>query len=209
MKTKYTLQRTVPLPLFSPIGFDRKLLVSFHKLMTAAALRKSPVGRANSYFAALIMLAVCGCEGGSFKQIPTTILPSPDIKMVQQKDQQHLQGSSLNADRQEAVVMNDRLLEVPECRNYTYEILGKLNNAAFTNCPVGTTFYLRLEIYQDGSIGNVAVNGWTNAIHVPLYIRDIKKSQFPKWPETMRNIVGKDYFIMWINTGMPNQPDLN
>ena len=161
------------------------------------------------FFSILISLVVCGCESWNNKRIPVTSLPSSSAETAQEKEQQHLQGGSLYADRQEASRMNARLNEVPECRKYILDILGNLNDSALTNCPVGTTFGLRLEIYQDGSIGNVTVDGWTNAVRTPLYIQAIRTSHFPKWPDTMRSIIGHDYFIMWIDTGMPYPPDLN
>ena len=156
--------------------------------------------------AILILLVVCGCKSRNNEQIPVTVLPSSSAEMAQQKDRQHLQGHSLYADRQAALRMNDRLNEVPVCGNYILKVLGNLDESAYTNCPVGTTFYLRIEIYQDGSIGNVAVDGWTNAVRMPLFIQAIKKSRFPKWPDAMRSIVGQDYFIMWIHTGTPFPP---
>jgi hypothetical protein len=126
--------------------------------------------------------------------------------MAQQKDRQHLEGGSLYADRQAALRMNDRLNEVPECRDYILEVLRNLNESAYTNCPVGPTFYLRIETYQDGSIGNVVVDGWTDAVRTPLFIQAIKQSQFPKWPDKMRSILGHDYFVMWVHTGNPFPP---
>jgi hypothetical protein len=161
------------------------------------------------FLAILILLVVCGCKSRNNEQIPVTVLPSSSAEMAQQKDRQHLQGGSLYADRQAALIMNHRLNEVPECGNHILEVLKNLNNSAYTNCSVGTTFNLRIEIYQDGSIGNVAVDGWTNAVRTPLFIQVIKKSHFPKWPDTMRSIVGQDYFIMWIDTGVPFPPDTN
>jgi len=106
-------------------------------------------------------------------------------------------------------MMIGRLNGLPECGNYILKVLGNLDESAYTNCPVGTTFYLRMEIYQDGSIGNVAVDGWTDAVRTPLFIQAIKKSRFPKWPDTMRAIVGQDYFIMWTDTGNPFPPEPN
>ena len=154
----------------------------------------------------LVSLVVSGCESRNSEQIPVTVLQSSSAEMAQQKDRQHLQGGSLYADRQAALRMNDRLNELPECRNYILEVLRNLNESAYTNCSVGTTFNLRIEIYQDGSIGNVAVDGWTNAVGTPLFIEAIKKSRFPKWPDTMHSTVRQDYFIMWINTGTPFPP---
>ena len=161
------------------------------------------------YFAILISLVVCGCQSRNDERIPVTVLPSSSAEIAQQKARQHLQGGSLYADRQAALRMNARLCQVPECYNYTLEILKDLNESAYTNCSEGTTFDIRIEIYQDGSIGNVAVDGWTNAVSTPLFIQAIKKSHFPKWPDTMRSIVGQDYFIMWINSGMPYPPGPN
>jgi hypothetical protein len=175
----------------------------------------SALGASGSYMkhchflAILILLVVCGCKSKNNEQIGVTVLPSSSAEMAQQKDRQHLQGDSLFADRQAALRMNDRLNEVPECGNYILKVLGNLDESAYTNCPVGTTFYLRIEIYQDGSIGNVAVDGWTNAARTPLFIQAIKKSRFPKWPDTMRSIVGQDYFILWTDTGTPFPPGPN
>jgi hypothetical protein len=129
--------------------------------------------------------------------------------MAQQKGRQHLQGGSLYADRQAAKRMMERLKGVAECEDYDLEVLRNLDQSAYTNCPLGTTFYLRIEIYQDGSIGNVAVDGWTDAVRTPLFIQAIKRSHFPKWPDTMHSIVGQDYFIMWIDTGTPFPPGSN
>jgi hypothetical protein len=154
----------------------------------------------------LITLVFCGCESRNGKQIPVTVLPSSSTEATQQKDRQHLQGDSLYADRQAALRMNDSLNEVPECRNYILEVLTDLGESAYTNCSVGTTFDLRIEIYRDGSIGNVVVDGWTNAVSTPLFIQAIKQSHFPKWPDSMRSIVGHDYFVMWVNTGTPFPP---
>jgi hypothetical protein len=98
--------------------------------------------------------------------------------------------------------MDSRLSQVPECRNYILEVLKDLKTPVFTNCPDGSSFDVRIEIYHDGSIGNVAVYGWTNAVWTPLYIQEIKTSQFPKWPDTMHSIIGQDYFTMWIKTGV-------
>jgi len=159
------------------------------------------------YFAVLISLVVCGCQSRNDERIQVTVLPLSLAKMAQQKDRQHLQGGSLYADRQSALRMSARLNEVPECENYILEVLKNLNESAYTNCSVGTTFYLRIEIYQDGSIGNVAVDGWTNAIKTPLFIQAIRRSHFPKWPDTMHSIVRQDYFIMWTHTGVPFPPD--
>ncbi|MGH7989211.1 MAG: hypothetical protein ACREDS_03315 [Limisphaerales bacterium] len=158
------------------------------------------------FIAVLISLVVCGCESRNNERIPVTVLPSSSDETAQRKDEQHLQGVSLYADRQAALSMNARLNEVPECSDYIQEILSNLNESAYTNCPVGTTFYLGMEIYRDGSIGDVAVGGWTNAVSTPLFIRDIKQSHFPKWPDAMHSIVGHDYFIMWIDTGNPYPP---
>jgi hypothetical protein len=154
----------------------------------------------------VVSLVVCGCESQHSEQIPVTILPPPSAETAQQQDRQHLQGGSLYADRQAALKMNDRLNEVPECRSYILAVLSDLNQSAYTNCSVGTTFYLRLEIYQNGSIGNVAVDGWTNAVSTPLFIQCIKQSHFSKWPDSMRSIVGRDYFVMWVHTGTPSPP---
>jgi hypothetical protein len=154
----------------------------------------------------LVLLVVCGCESRNREQIPVTVLPSSSAETAQQKDRQYLQGGSLYADRQAALRMNDRLNEVPECRNYILAVLGNLNQSAYTNCSVGTTFYLRLEIYQNGNIGNVAVDGWTNAVSTPLFMQAIKQSHFPKWPDSMRSIVGHDYFVIWVHTGTPFPP---
>jgi hypothetical protein len=159
-------------------------------------------------FVTLIWLMAFGCESQN-KQIPITVLPSSAGETTQEKEQQHLQGGSLYADRQEALSMNERLNEIPECGNYVLEVLRNFNASAYTNCSVGTTFELRTEIYQDGSIGNVAVVGWTNAVSTPLFIEAIKRSHLPKWPDTMRPIVGRDYFIMWTDTGCPYPPAVN
>lgn len=125
---------------------------------------------------------------------------------AQEKERQHLQGGSWVADRQQAMRLALRLKEVPECSSYYPQLMQWLNTGAYTNCPPGTIFWLRMEIYQDGSIGNVAVYGWTNAVSTPLFIKDIKMSHFPKWPERMRSIVGRDYFIMWVHTERPGLP---
>jgi len=160
------------------------------------------------FLAMLILLVDCGCKSRNNEQIPVTVLPSSLAEMAQQKDRQHLQGGSLYADRQAALRMSNRLNEVPECRNYILSVLRNLDGSSYTNgtLVIGTTFYLRIEIYQDGSIGNVAVDGWTNAVRTPLYMQAIEKSRFPKWPDTMRSIVGQDYFIMWIHTGLSFPP---
>jgi hypothetical protein len=155
-----------------------------------------------SFVAILFSVVICGCESRNNGQIPITTLPSSSTELAQQKNRQHLQGDSLYADRQASLSMNDRLSQVPECRNYMLEVVKNLSSPIYTNCPDGTSFYARLEIYQDGIIGNVAVYGWTNAVYVPLYIQAIKKSHIPKWPATMHSIVGQDYFIMWLNTGV-------
>jgi len=152
--------------------------------------------------AIVLSLVVCGCESRKSEQPPVTVLPSSSSDLAQQKDQQHLQGNSLDADRDSARNMLQRLLQKQECDHYLNYILAHLNSPIYTNCPDGASFKLRMEIYQDGSIGNVAVYGWTNAVYVPLYIQAIKKSHFPKWPDTMYSIVGQDYFIMWIDTGV-------
>ena len=147
------------------------------------------------WFAIASAMCFCGCESQGTRQIPVTVL-----------NPQHLQGDSLYADRQAALRVNDHLCQVPECYNYTVEILKDLKSPIFTNCPDGASFDLRIEIYPDGSIGNVAVYGWTNAVWTPLYIQAIKTSQFPKWPDRMHSIVGQDYLIMWINTGVYPEP---
>jgi hypothetical protein len=147
---------------------------------------------------------VCGCENQ--RQIPVTVLPSSSSGVAQEKEQQHLQGGSLDADHQETLRISELMDEVPECRNYVLEVINNLNQSAYTNVAVGTTFYLRMEIYQDGSIGDVAVDGWTSPVRTPLFIQAIKGSHFPKWPGSMRSIVGHDYFIVWIDTGCPYSP---
>jgi hypothetical protein len=157
----------------------------------------------------LLGLIFCGgCDNLDkypFKGV-TPIPPSAATERAQEKEQEHLQGGSLDADRREAARMNDRLKEVPECSSYILQVLQCLNPGAYTNCPLGTTFWLRTKIYQDGSIGNVSVDGWTNAVRTPLFIQAIETSHFPKWPDAMRSIVGRDYFIMWIDTGCPYPP---
>jgi hypothetical protein len=154
-------------------------------------------------------LILCGgCNNWDkypFKGV-TPIPPSAAAETTQGKGWEHLQGGSLEADHQAALQANRRLKEVPECSNYTLQVLGCLNPGAYTNCPIGTTFRLRIEIYQDGSIGNVSVDGWTDAVRTPLFIQAIEMSHFPKWPDAMRSIVGRDYFIMWIDTGCPYPP---
>jgi hypothetical protein len=154
----------------------------------------------------LFSLVVCGCESWNNAPVPVTPLPQSSAERAQEKEREHLQGGSLDADRQEAARVNDRLKQVPECSSFITQALQCLNPGAYTNCPLGTTFQLRIEMYQDGSIGNVAVYGWTDAVRTPLFIQDIKLSYLPKWPDAMRSIVGRDYFIMWIDTGSPNPP---
>jgi len=155
-----------------------------------------------SFIAILCSLVICGCESRNSRQTPITALPSSSTEIAQQKNRQHLQGDSLYADRQAALSMDDHLSQVPECRNYILEVIKNLAPPIYTNCPDGASFHARLEIYQDGSIGDVEVYGWTNSVYVPLYIHAIKKSHIPKWPTTMRAIVGHDYFIMWLHTGV-------
>ncbi|MGA9451268.1 MAG: hypothetical protein WBW41_07985 [Verrucomicrobiia bacterium] len=155
-----------------------------------------------SFAAILLSFVVCGCESRENGQIPVTVLPSSLTDMAQQKNRQHLQGDSWHDDWEAALSMEERLSYVPECRDYILEVTKNLSPPTYTNCPDGVSFYARLEIYQDGSIGSVAVYGWTNAVYVPLYIQAIKKSHIPKWPARMHSIVGQDYFIMWLNTGV-------
>jgi hypothetical protein len=161
------------------------------------------------FFTILILLVVCGCKSRNNEQIPVTVLPPSSAGMAQQKDRQHLQGGSLDADRLADSKIFARLNEVPECEKYFNKVLGDFDVSAYTNCPVGTTFDLGIEIYQDGSVGSVVVDDWTNAVQTPLFIQAIKKSHFPKWSDTMRSIVGQDYFVMWINTGSPFPPGPN
>ena len=158
------------------------------------------------FLAILVSLLVTGCGSPNNGQVPITPLPPSPAETGQEKEREHLQGGSLEADQQEARQMNDRLNEVPECSSYLNQVLQCLNGSAYTNCPVGTTFRLRIEIYQDGSIGNVAVYGWTNAVRTPLFIQAIKMSHFPKWPDAMHSMVWRNYFIMWIDTGCPYPP---
>jgi hypothetical protein len=150
-----------------------------------------------SFVVILFSVVICGCESRNSGQIPITALPSSSTEIAQ-----HLQGDSLYVDRQAALSMDDRLSQVSECRDYILEVVKNLTSPIYTNCPDGASFYARLEIYQDGSIGNVAVYGWTNGVYVPLYIQAIKKSHIPKCPATMHSIVGQDYFIMWLHTGV-------
>ena len=107
--------------------------------------------------------------------------------------------------------MDYRLSRVPECMDYILEVVKNLSPPIYTNCPDGASFHARLEVYQDGSIGNVAVYGWTDAVYVPMYIQAIKKSHIPKWPATMHSLVGRDYYVMWLSTGVyplePQGPD--
>ena len=155
-----------------------------------------------SLVAILFLVVICGCESRNNGQLPITALPSSSTEIAQQKNCQHLQGDSLYADREAALTMDGHLSQVPECRDYILEVIRSLTPPIYTNCPDGASFSVRLEIYQDGSIGNVAVYGWTNAVYVPLYIQAIKKSHISKWPARMHSVVGQDYFILWLHTGV-------
>jgi hypothetical protein len=137
------------------------------------------------FFSTLIILfaVICGC-------------------VTRVENEQRLQGDSLYTDRQEAKEVYNRLLQVPECQDYVQSFWKYLNHPLFTNCPDGSSFDVRMEIYQDGRMGSVDVYGWSNAVYTPLYIDTIKQSKLPKWPKKMHSVVGKNYFVFWFSTGV-------
>jgi hypothetical protein len=120
----------------------------------------------------------------------------------------HLKGDSLRADKWEALKIDRHLQEVPECRDYMHEVLKaivtKTDAWDYSKYPEAK-FDVRVEIYQDGRIGNVAIYGDTNI--PPNYIQAIKDcSPFPKWPDKMRAIVGQEFWVMYINSGYSSTP---
>ena len=142
---------------------------------------------------------ICGCQ--TDKQIPVTALPSSPIGATQRMTR--LEGDSLRADKWEALKMNWHLQVFPECRDYMDVVLKAISTKTaaldYSRYPAAT-FDVRVEIYQDGRIDNVAIYGDTNI--PPNYIQAIKDcSPFPKWPDKMRAIVGQEYWVMYISSG--------
>ena len=142
---------------------------------------------------------ICGCQTN--KQISVTALPSSPTGATQRMP--HLEGDSLRADKWEALKMDWHLQVFPECRDYMAEVLKAISTKTaaldYSRYPAAT-FDVRVEIYQDGRIDNVAIYGDTNI--PPNYIQAIKDcSPFPKWPDKMRAIVGQEYWVMYISSG--------
>ena len=143
------------------------------------------------YFIVILFAVFCGCSAGH--------------------DTPHLQGGSWSADRFAAQRTSEHLQMDSQCRAYTATVLDtivkKTSGFDASKWPQDARFYVRIEIHPDGSIGNVAIGGYTNAVATPLYIRAIKDSApLPKWPANMRSIVGQDYWVMYIHTGFNMTP---
>jgi hypothetical protein len=83
-------------------------------------------------------------------------------------------------------------------------VVRKTSALDYSKYP-SASFDVRLEIYWDGKIGNLAIYGATN---VPQpYIQAIKEcSPFPKWPDKMRAIIRKEYWVMYISSGFNLEP---
>jgi len=68
----------------------------------------------------------------------------------------------------------------------------------------------KFNLCQDGKVTDLTISGFTNSVAAPHCIQAIKEcSPFPKWPDGMRSIVGKDYreitYTFYINQNSPKQ----
>ena len=163
--------------------------------------------------AILSTLVICGCASQGDKQTPVTMLPSPSSRTntTRQVGKPHLEGDSLYADQQAALTTFYHLLESRECVNYINEVLriisAKASGPDYSKYAGFGEFDIRIEIYQNGSIGNVSIYGYTNAVLTPLHIQAIKHcSPLPPWPDKMRAIVGQEYWVMYIRSGFGAEP---
>ena len=81
------------------------------------------------FLISVVLFGVIFCDGCDnldkypFKDV-TRIPSSPAAETTQGKGWEHVQGGSLEADRQAALQMNRRLKVVSECSNYTLQFLG-------------------------------------------------------------------------------------
>ena len=81
------------------------------------------------FLISVVLFGVIFCDGCDnldkypFKDV-TQIPSSPAAETTQGKGWEHVQGGSLEADRQAALQMNRRLKVVSECSNYTLQFLG-------------------------------------------------------------------------------------
>jgi hypothetical protein len=150
----------------------------------------------------LSAISICGCQ--SSKQEPVMVLfPYPD----------EATQNSFYSDKLAALQTNVHLEENPECRNYIHDILNDISTEtpvfdhAFNSVPHDTSFDVRIELHQDGSIGNIAIYGYTNPVVTMPYIKAIKDcSPFPKWPDKMRSVVKGEYWVMYITCDLKMTP---
>jgi hypothetical protein len=145
---------------------------------------------------------ICGCESRSNQQIPVTVLPSNAMQQINQQ---------LADDKWSEREMMLRLHQAPECRNY----MDKVASAISAKCsalnaissPHDTMIDAQFKLHEDGSVGDVTISGNTNTAVAQLCIQAIKDcSPFPKWPDKMCSIVGREYFVMYYQLGFDMTP---
>jgi hypothetical protein len=131
--------------------------------------------------------------------------------MTQQTNRPNSRNDAVSVDEKSRRETMAKLETIPECRDY----LGKYNTAISAKCsnfdtkssPHDTMIQVRFILHQDGSVSDIVISGDTSAPVAPMCIKAIKDcSPFPKWPDKMRSIVGKDYLEIHYHFGFNMTP---
>jgi hypothetical protein len=125
---------------------------------------------------------------------------------AQQTNQSFSHGRILSADELSRREIMARLQKIPECRAYNEKfvsaISAKTSALDASSSPHDTMILATVKFHQDGNVSDITISGNTNAPIAQLCIKAIKDcSPFPKWPDKMRSIAGKEYLEIHFNFG--------
>ncbi|GEM_PF-6081697 len=124
----------------------------------------------------LVVLFICGCE--SQKQISITKLPPTESE-------------------NHAAYL--KLFDSTEGKKYIDKIFStidaKIDVLENSPTPLDTSFKVRFNVYQDGTISDIQILENTNSTVASRLVEAIKDcSPLPKWSDKMRSIAGQDVF---------------
>ncbi|HEX3855854.1 MAG TPA: hypothetical protein VHY30_00990 [Verrucomicrobiae bacterium] len=104
-----------------------------------------------------------------------------------------------------------KLVKIPKCRayldKYTSAISAKFSDSDTKSSPHDTIITAKFNLHQNGDVSDITVSGNTNSPAASICIKAIREcSPFPKWPDKMRLIVGKDYLEIHYSFGFNMTP---